>query len=186
MSEGYVKIEPLDLSVYGQVQFSFSTPEASGLTYAEAAVAIAAKRALVVDEEVGPIQRGVREKIRKVEELGNALADVARIVAELAKIDLSDKSTKKSLTDAAYATLLRYEIKFPEDKPAQSLCHADALNLQQTVKLELDKENTRMQEGTNTLQGLIDKRSSAYGMIGKLQQKIDRTASTTIKSIGGN
>lgn len=181
--ENYIELQPLDLTVYGQVQYGFSAADKTGrLTYAEAAVAVAARRAAAVELVVPPIRKGLKQKSEKLEALSNALGEVAKIVV-LLKDESMDSTKTIDLPDAAYKALLTYGVGSVSSK---SITRKDAYSLQQNIKLELDKEDTQLQETTSALQSFIQKRDSAFGLIGKFQQKIDRTSANTIQAIGGD
>ena len=180
--DNYIELMPLDLTVYGQVQYNFTAADRVGvLTFAEAAVAVAAKRAAAVEIVVPPIRKGLKQKMDKLEALSNALGEVASLLVAFGNAGL-ESSEKKDLPDAAYRALLTYEVP----GAAKSITKSEAYTLQQNIKLEIEKEDTQMQETTSTLQSFLQKRDSAYGLIGKFQQKIDHTSQNTIKSIGGD
>lgn len=181
--ENYIELKPLDLTVYGQVQYGFTATDKTGvMTFAEAAVAVAARRAAAVELVVPPIRKGLKQKSEKLEALSNALGEVAKIVVDLKDEDMHSSKTK-DLPDAAFQALVTYGV---EGASSKSINKETAYKLQQTIKLELDKEDTQMQETTSALQSFIQKRDSAFGLIGKFQQKIDRTSANTIQSIGGD
>lgn len=189
MAENFIEIQPLDLTVYGQVQYAFVASDAPGtlLTYADAAVLATQRRALAVETETTPIAEAVRKRTAKLEALGNALADVARALMSLVEEDLNSIETA-SIRGASASTLNTYEVKIDGSVVSSSqtwFTKAQLTKLQQNVKLEIDQENGKLQQTTGTLQGFLQKRDSAYSMIGKIQRKIDATASRTLGRIGG-
>lgn len=182
--EHYIEMTPLDLSVYGQVQYNFTIADKKGLfTFGEAAVNVATKRAAALEIVLPPLRDGLKQKMAKLSALSLALGDISMIVAQLGQEGLqSDKRIK--IPDTSLNTLRTYEI---EGVPSSGeITKAEAYTLQQNVKLELEKENTQLQETTSVVQNFIQKRDSAFGLIGKIQQKVDHTSQSTIQSIGGD
>lgn len=183
----FLRIEPMDLVVYGQVQNAYvevSDP-ATRLGYPEAVVKSALRRAVSVEIEEEPMVTAARQRQRKLERLGEALADVSSAFGQC-QVD-ANKAGESYLTyDKTYsigsaATIL------PEYGVSCSamMNGADLSKLQQSVKLELDKENSSLQQTTSSLQSFMSKCNSAYSTIGTLQRKMDGTASRTLSAMQG-
>ena len=129
----------------------------------------------------------MRQRTAKLKALGNALADVARALMSLVEEDLSSTKTA-SISGTSSQALNTYEVKIDGSVVSSSqtsFTKAQLSKLQQNVKLEIDQENSKLQQLNGTLQGFLQKRDSAYSMIGKIQRKIDATASRTLGRIGG-
>lgn len=182
--EHYIEMKPLDLSVYGQVQYNFTVAGKEGtFTFGEAAVNVASKRAAALEIALPPLRNGLKQKMEKLSALSLALGDIAKIVAELCQEGMeSDKKVK--IPDTSIKTLRTYEV--PGVPDSGEVKKSEAYTLQQNIKLEIEKENTQLQETTSVVQSFIQKRDSAFGLIGKIQQKVDHTSQSTIQSIGGD
>lgn len=198
MSE-YIRIEPMDLVVYGQVQYSFVKVDAPAgsapMAYDQAVCAAALQRAVAVQTEFEPIQAAIRVRATKLKELGDCLANVTSTVTQFQvdKVKLSDEKTKYSLGQVngtnVSVYLAKYGIYYDEKNAVSagvnSYSYANCSKLQENIKLAIDKENTDVERDTSALQGYLNKSDSAYSLIGTLQKKIDGTANHTIKQIGG-
>lgn len=191
------QINELDLVVFGQVQYDFSLSGRSGLSLGELMVGVANQRAVAVDREIAAINKEVKQRSRKLEVLGQALGYVAAIVAELSqtkdvKIDTEYKDTHQWLAKIE-KLVAPYDLTYEEENkgtlPVSSLwsgkfTYGNAQKLQSVLQLALDKENNALKRTTNTIQSFVTKRDNAYELIAKLRKKIDKTAGSTISSLG--
>lgn len=191
------QINELDLVVFGQVQYDFSLSGRFGLSLGELMVGVANQRAVAVDREIAAINKEVKQRSRKLEVLGQALGYVAAIVAELSqtkdvKIDTEYKDTHQWLAKIE-KLVAPYDLTYEEENkgtlPVSSLwsgkfTYGNAQKLQSVLQLALDKENNALKRTTNTIQSFVTKRDNAYELIAKLRKKIDKTAGSTISSLG--
>lgn len=192
------QINELDLVVYGQVQYDFSLSERSGLSLGDLMVGVANQRAVAVDHEISAINKEVKQRARKLEALGQALGYASAIVAEMSQIKNVKTDTKYTDTKQWLAKLQKlvapYDLTYTEEEDKKEyniarlwsggLTYGNAQKLQSVLQLALDKENNALKRTTNTIQSFITKRDNAYELIAKLRKKIDKTASTTISSLG--
>lgn len=195
----FVRIEPLDLVVYGQVQYAFSVTSLPGevLPYDRAVVETALQRSVAMQAEITPVKNAIKIRSAKLEELGKVLANITPIILELQLKET--KLTDDTKHDIGYISggdgwlpawryLEKYGITIDGTKISSkfsSFTYAELQKLQQNVKLEIDRENSDVERDTSSLQSYIQKVDSAYSLIGKLQKKIDGTAGRTIQQIGG-
>lgn len=199
---GYMKIEPMDLVVYGQVQNAFVCSDAPTvrLSYAEAVVKAALKRATSVQNELVPLMEAIRQRSAKLEQLGASLAAVSEVLMAFQtgdeKPSMTSKETKSlgtvrvgGATRYVADILNSYGITVTDNdgnvkSVPYSVTYAEVMKLQQNVKLELDKENTQVSQDNSSASSFNDKCASAFNTIGKLQDKIDKTIGRTIGQIG--
>ena len=195
-----VEINELDLVVYGQVQYDFTLDAKTGLALDEMLVKASGQRAVAVEQELATISIEAKQRSRKAEDVGRALGLASAIVAEMSQIEGVDLTTEyddkhgwlKTLATVVAPYDLTYvkekdETKTPcpiSDLWKDKLTYEGAQRLQSILQLALDKENNALKQTSNTIQGFVSKRDKAYELIGKVQKKIDSTASTTIMAIG--
>ncbi|MCQ2388368.1 MAG: hypothetical protein MJ138_01485 [Kiritimatiellae bacterium] len=204
-----VQIQPLDLFVYGQVQYEFSVYDAlagkylDGKSLGDAAVSSTTRRAVVVEEAITAIARSVERRSTAVQELGFAMSHIAYVVAmfsgdtsenninhKISDCDGasdSEKADMKARMKKALDILEKYGVDIDNKGTkysADTVTKGDVSAIQSGCKLALDKENNALQQTQSDLRSLLSKRDSAYSMIGKLQKKVDGTARRTIGQIG--
>lgn len=197
----YMRIEPMDLVVYGQVQNAFveaDNPTAL-LVYYEAVVKAATKRAVSVETEQTPMVTAARQRQEKLEKITTAYGCVsaALVTCQLQAKDEGknymtwDKTFSLGTMRVAKGASGQAEYVSVSDvlnsfgiSCSQSMKGSELTKLEQTVKLEVDKESSALQQTSSTLKSFISKGDSAYSMIGTLLRKIDGTAMRTIQACG--
>ncbi len=200
-----VRVNELDLFVYGQVQYDFSVYDAlaagylDGKSLGDAAVLSTTRRAVTVEGSITAIARSVEKRSVAVEELGVAMACLGSVVAffsgdtdddninhTIDKCDNAsdaDKVKMKSDMQTALYYLNKYEA-LEKSYSVDTVTKGDVSAIQSSCKLALDKESNALQQTQSDLRSILSKRDSAYSTIGKLQKKVDETASRTINQIG--
>jgi len=203
MSEEHiVQLEKLDLTIYGQVQYSYKVDGVSGRTLSDACVTCAALRAASVDQEVSAVSAVTKRRADVLEKIGNALAAIAAAVASLAgseDLDETVSGTARTNLKNQLGTINTYVPTWEQDGntyPTISDTNSNALSnwqasnvtsdkgqkLQSVVQLFADTEDNALQRTSSTLQSFMSKRDSAYSLIGKIQRKLDGTAKQTIQA----
>jgi len=189
MAEPYVVAHALNLSVYGQVQRDFTLGGVPGFTLGEAAVQTAYRRATTYETELTAMNAAAQLRIRKLEELGNAMSIVSGASTKFKKDNSSGINQEisydyKNLDEicAKYGVTIEGGGTIPHGETKTS--YANLQKLQSTLKLALDEEQNALQRHSSTMQSVMSKRDSAMQQLTRVSKKIEATARTTIANIG--
>ena len=206
-----VKAHEIDLTVYGIRQVDYVRDGEDGYQQFDQIVADSAfRQAAAIDEQTAMVAKALNLRRLKSEDLGKALALLDGVLCSYTtknpeSSDLSKYVLPNDQVDAAKALLDRmskygltveYSITSEIEHGCDTESHEGfafvqirrdtAMHAQAEVQQLIDTENNNIQQEMSTLQGFVQKRDSAFGLIGKFQQKIDRTSANTIQSIGGD
>jgi len=190
MSTQAVTAQELDLSVYGQVQYSYSiTGGKSGLDLGSAAAIVGCSRAVGVEKEVTVLSAGLKKRSKAIDDLSKVMIDIEAAIAS-AKAKATAADTVDFDKNRHMGTFQRYGVRLT-DNNGNSLFESDSkiklgnLNqLQQNVRLVSDKEDNALQRVASQLQSAISKRDNSYNQMEKFLKKFDGTAGTIIRNIG--
>jgi len=188
-------IQPTEISggaVYGVKQYEYTVDGEAGKDYQGALAAASLKQSVAIEASASANADVVRQRQRKVEDLGTVLAAIAKAIATM---DPKNNDTGKrsemleSLVDAQ-SICNRYGISFPLVAVETSggitkacVTYRDAVKSQDTVQYALDTENNNLQQNMVALQSLIAKRDNAYSAAAKAVRKADQTASRILNNI---
>jgi hypothetical protein len=184
-------------AVYGVKQVQYTVDGVAGKDFTAALTAAAFKESVAIEEATSAFAEMVRQRQKKVTELGEALAIISQNIATLKTgkdISNSDWTDWSVAMVTAAATLNKYGIShnISIDKPSWSagvelgrIQRSNAQKLQTNVQYEMDKEDNNLQQDLVTLNSFVSKRDTAFSTASKLVKKADNAASSTISNIRG-
>lgn len=173
-----IHTEQIGLSVFGQAQVAYRVDGKTGRSFDEAITAAGFSRTASLESAIPAYEAAIRKRQVKLRELGEALAEIAKVAVSFDSDDELDDT--KSLSAATTDTLKRYGIDGASDGKVSK---ADVQKVQADAQFAIDLENNSVQQDLATFQGLMNKRDNAYATIAKIVQKAIKTETTGIRYI---
>lgn len=192
MSNLIVANEIPGAAVYGVAQYDYTVDGASGKDYSAALAAAAFRESVAIEDSAAAYSELVRQRERKVSDLGDVLAAIAQAIATMdpKSQDTGKRSEWSSLLYDAHGTCSRYGISLPlvavryeNGKWEGQVTYREATKAQNDVQYEMDKEDNNLQQDMVALQSYITKRDNAYSSAAKIVQKSVRTGGGTIRNM---
>ena len=159
-------------------------------------VAVTTQRAATVEKEVEPMATRMKNRNRRLENLGNALADLSGIEAAFKSDDSGGTWSLDYLKQPTHATravlnsleggLWGHGTSGRGDGKGTTGYYVTKSNCEkaiQLVKTQIDKLNNESSADMTRLQSLVDRRDESYSTATSLMQKIAGTASSLIKNL---
>lgn len=202
--EAFIQRNELDLVTLGQVQYDFTVAGVAGLDLCAACVQSTFKNVASVEAEMSAVAAAVRKRTARLHLYGSVLADLNAACGYITNAkdmrddcDLKEEGSKKILKHVKAV----FENKDdPLTKEIPGYYKSDNVNpvidgngivmignlrkLRENTKFTMDKEDNALQRNVSTLQFVMNKRDSALSVVGKLQKRLARTATSTIRNIG--
>ena len=201
--ETFIQRNALDLVTLGQVQYDFTVNGVAGLDLCAACVQSTFKNVASVEAEMSAVAAAVRKRTARLHLYGSVLADLNAACGFIMQgkkgmtenDDLKENGSKeilKRVKDVFKKNDLWNEIPgyykdgttTPVIKDDGVIMIGDLRKLRENTKFTMDKEDNALQRNASTLQFVMNKRDSALSVVGKLQKRIARTETSTIKNIG--
>ena len=201
--EAFIQRNALDLVTLGQVQYDFTVNGVAGLDLCAACVQSTFKNVASVEAEMSAVAAAVRKRTARLHLYGSVLADLNAACGFIMQgkkgmtenDDLKENGSKeilKRVKDVFKKNDLWNEIPgyykdgttTPVIKDDGVVMIGDLRKLRENTKFTMDKEDNALQRNASTLQFVMNKRDSALSVVGKLQKRIARTETSTIKNIG--
>ena len=181
-------------SVYGVAQMSYTVDGIAGKDYAAALAAASFKEAVAIEQALSAYSEVVRQRMRKLDDLGTVMAILNEAYATLKTKDMESGDTTSNvpaLSDAkAIAAKYGVSISITEiDLGAlgTKLCFTtrrDLMNAQNAVQYAIDKEDNDLKQDTVSLNSYFSKRDNAFSTASKLVKKALNAAGSAIGNIG--
>ncbi len=184
MNQTIVPTEIPGGAVYGVKQYDYTVDGARGKDYAVALASAAFKESVAIEQFASSFAEVVRQRERKVSDLGEILACLAQAVARLPVKDQS-QSDAVSINNAAWVngTALGYGITLVFNHNTDQMTRGNLQRGQNDVQYALDVENNNLQQDSVTLQGLVSKRDNAFSTASKIISKCQKSDKSTISNI---
>ncbi|MBR4615623.1 MAG: hypothetical protein IKO55_08465 [Kiritimatiellae bacterium] len=186
MSNSLIQTEALPgCSVYGVKQVQYTVDGVSGKDYTAALTAAAFKEAAAIETTVAGYAEVVRQRERKLEDLGQILAALNEAAATL-------KVKDKERSDPTNATTMLYDAYYLASKYGISLgwisfgSNTMQMNRDQVYKAQnnvqyaIDREDNDLKQDMVSLQSFISKRDNSFSTAAKLVKKATNSASSMI------
>lgn len=179
--------------VYGVGQVDYTIDGVSGRDFGAAVAKAAFIQSNAIERESEAYSAMVRVRMRKLEDLGEALAIISKAIASMPvddpeSDDLCDNDprllTARDLL-AKYGIALYVHVVDFDGRRACYITREEGVMRQNDVQLEIDEENNSLQQDMVTLQGLVSKRDNSFSTAAKLIEKVNDTSQTLIGNIGG-
>ena len=181
------------LVVYGQQQVDYTVEGTAGCDFGYAVARAALLRSVATESALSALSGVVRQREKKVSDLGEALSYVNAAVASFKGGSHGDEPSKTVTTEGLYtaATILdKYGIRTSSDNLGLTtsgnkgtISNGDSQKLQTNVQYEMDKEDNYLQQDMVTLQSYFSKRDQALSMAASLVKKVNNTMTTGIQAI---
>ena len=184
-------INPTEISgdtVYGVKQYEYTVAGLPHQDYAAALAAASFRQSVAIEDTAAAYSEVVRQRERKVTDLGEVLAALAKAIATMdpKSQDTGKKSELSEELADAHALAGKYGLAFnwAEYKDGKmSITYRDATKAQNNIQYEMDKEDNNLHQDMVALQGYISKRDNAYSNAAKVVQKAVRTGSGTVRNM---
>ena len=186
-------IEPTRISgaaVYGVEQYAYTVDGISGKDYAAALSAASFKEAVAIEKALGAYSEVVRQRMRKLDDLGGVMATLNAAYATLKTKDMESDDTTSSLpvlrtardTAALYGITINLNADLTIPSVNIDLCNMtrrQVMNAQNAVQYAIDREDNDLKQDMVSLNSYISKRDNSFSTASKLVKKaLDASAST--------
>lgn len=171
-------------AVYGVAQMSYVVDGDAGKDYSAALAAAALKQATAIEASASAYSSVVKARARKVEELGQIMAELTKAYAKLRVKDAESGDTV-TIDNGAWvnATASKYGITLVFKQNTADMTRANIMKGQNEIQYAMDTEDNNLQQDTVTLQSLLSKRDSAFSTVSRIVKKADDTGAATIGNI---
>ena len=181
-------------SVYGVEQYSYTVDGVAGKDYAAALSAASFKEAVAIEQALSAYSEVVRQRMRKLDDLGTVMAILNEAYATLKTKEQESGDTTANMVSLATArdkaALYGVTINIT-DYTIQGLgirmCYTtrrNLMNAQNAVQYAIDKEDNELKQDTVSLNSYVSKRDNSFSTASKLVRKALDAASSTIGNIG--
>ena len=181
-------------SVYGVEQYSYTVNGVAGKDYAAALSAASFKEAVAIEKALSAYSEVVRQRMRKLDDLGTAMAILNEAYATLKTKEQESGDTTANMVSLATArdkaALYGVTINIT-DYTIQDLgirmCYTtrrNLMNAQNAVQYAIDKEDNELKQDTVSLNSYVSKRDNSFSTASKLVRKALDAAGSTIGNIG--
>lgn len=168
--------------VYGVQQMQYTVDGLSGQDFAAALTIAAFRQSTAIENAASSYAVVVRKRQKKVDDLGEALAVLAKALASMKTGDgqePSDKSDADPALAAAAVKVAEYGIT-SMTVSGNKITRGDAMKAQNDIQYSLDMEDNQLQQDTVSLQSLLTKRDNAFSNASKIVKKALNASASTI------
>ena len=180
-------------AVYGVRQMSYTVEGVAGKDYGAALAAAAFKESTAIEDTMNSYAAIVRQRTRKLEDLGTVMAGLNAGMATLKtkETESSDKTDKMAVLAEAHTLAAKYGItvtcvayEYSGGVYKAQMRRDDLYRAQNQVQYEMDKEDNDLKQDMVALNSLMSKRDNAFSAAARLIKKANDAASNTIGNIG--
>jgi len=172
------KGENVNLSFSWGVSFSDYKVSGTPVDFQDLMIAVAERRAVIVEGEVTPLTGRVKQRNAALDALGQALADLSGVQAQF-KNDDSGGTTRGSVSATTVSTITRYLNKTMPNPPSKSQTEYYI----QLVKSKIDGLNNGSQTDMARLQSLVDRRDESFSTATTLMSSVSDTRGNLIRNL---
>ena len=177
-------------AVYGVEQMNYTVEGISGKDYAAALAAASFKESVAIEQALSGYTEVVRQRMRKLEDLGSVMAALNSAYSTLKTKDIesSDKTDSMSILYDAQSRAAKYGISIEWSSVSDEkmrMTRAQVMKAQNNVQYAIDREDNDLKQDMVSLNSYISKRDNAFSTASKLVKKANDAASATIGNIGG-
>ena len=172
-----------DNSVYGVRQVQYTVNGHSGKNFMDAVAIAAFRQAAAIETSTSAYAEAVRARQKKIDDLGEALSNIAKAMGEVhKKTKSSDKITIPNAGNVKNIAA-KYGISLSWTD-GNKMTLGNLQKAQTNVQYAIDREDNDIQQDIVTLQSYISKRDNAYSNAAKIIKKTNNAATSTINNIG--
>ena len=181
-------------AIYGVRQVSYTVEGVAGKDYGAALTAAAFKESTAIEDTMNSYAVVVRQRTRKLEDLGQVMSGLNSGVTTLKVKDTesSDRTDKMAILAEAHSLAAKYGItvtcvayEFSGGVYKAQMRRDDIYRAQNQVQYEMDREDNDLKQDMVSLNSLMSKRDNAFSAAARLIKKANDAASNTIGNIGG-
>ena len=177
-------------SVYGVAQMSYAVDGVSGQDYAAALSAASFRDAVAIEKSLSGYSEVVRQRMRKIEDLGSVMAalNAAASTLKVKDTESGDRTDAMSQIYEAHSLASKYGISLgwvAISGDTMQMTRAQVYKGQNEVQYAIDKEDNDLKQDMVSLNSFISKRDNAFSAASKLVKKVSDAAGNTISNIGG-
>ena len=143
-------------------------------------IIVAERRATSVEGEVAPLSTRIQNRNKKLEDLGNVLADLTKLQSQFPS-DAKGSDRKGSLQQSSFAIL--NEVFGSLDFSNLQMTKYEVEEWLQKVKSKIDALNTEGQKDMTRLQSIVDRRDEAFSTASDLMSEISDTRASLIRNL---
>lgn len=181
-------------SVYGVAQMSYTVDGIAGKDYAAALAAASFKEAVAIEQALSAYAEVVRQRMRKLDDLGTVMAILNEAYATLKTKEQESGDTTSNMVSLATArdkaalygiTINMTDYSIPE--LGIRMCYTtrrNLMNAQNAVQYAIDKEDNELKQDTVSLNSYVSKRDNSFSTASKLVKKALGASGSTIGNIG--
>ena len=171
-------------AVYGVPQVSYTVDGDAGKDYSAALAKAAFKQSTAIEAAASASSEIVKARARKIEELGQVMAELAKTYAKL-RVKNAESGDSATVDNGAWVngTALKYGITLVFKANTADMTRANLMKGQNEIQYAMDVENNNLQQDMVSLQGLISKRDNAFSAASRIVRKADDAASSVIHNI---
>ena len=171
------------VAVYGVEQYSYTVDGASGKDYAAALAAASFKEAVAVEQALTAYTAVVRQRERKLEDLGEVLAILNKAYATMRtknqergdKSDADDRLVSAKNTAATYGVTISLT-------DGNKITRGNTMTAQNNVQYAMDREDNELKQDMVSLNSYITKRDNSYSTAAKFVKKYAGSADAVIRN----
>lgn len=179
-------------SVYGVEQYSYTVNGVAGKDYAAALSAASFKEAVAIEQALSAYSEVVRQRMRKLDDLGTVMAILNEAYATLKTKEQESGDTTANMVSLATArdkaALYGVTINMTDATIAGiRFCYTtrrNLMNAQNAVQYAIDKEDNELKQDTVSLNSYVSKRDNSFSTASKLVRKALDASGSTIGNIG--
>lgn len=174
------------MAVWGVSQSDYTVDGVPNRDFGSALAVAALRQSGAIESECEAYMAMVRTRIRKIEELGEALSVISEALATMRvkKAESDDLSDADPRLFTAKSILQKYGLELNVMLDGR-ITREEASMRQNDVQYAIDNEDNSLQQDMVSLQGLVSKRDNSFSTAAKLVGKVNDTAQTLIGNIGG-
>ena len=143
-------------------------------------IIVAERRATSVEGEVAPLSTRIQNRNKKLEDLGNVLADLTKLQSQFPS-DAKGSDRKGSLQQSSYAILK--QVFGSLDFSLLNMTKYEVEEWLQKVKSKIDALNNEGQKDMTRLQSIVDRRDEAFSTASDLMSEISDTRANLIRNM---
>ena len=172
------------VSVYGVPQASYTVDGVAGKDYSAALAKAAFKQSTAIEAAASASSAVVKARARKVEELGQVMAELSKAYAKL-RVKNAEPGDSATVDNGAWVngTALKYGITLVFKANTADMTRANLMKGQNEIQYAMDVENNNLQQDMVALQGRISKRDNSFSTAASIVRKADNSASSIIGNI---
>ena len=181
-------------SVYGVEQHSYTVDGVAGKDYAAALSAASFKEAVAIEQALSAYSEVVRQRMRKLDDLGTVMAILNEAYATLKTKDQESGDTTSNMPSLADARDIaaRYGVTinmtdYTIPQLGIRMCYTtrrDLMNGQNAVQYAIDREDNELKQDTVSLNSYVSKRDNSFSTASKLVKKALDASGAAIGNIG--